>query len=154
PSSAQPGAAGRQSPAPAGGVAPTPVHWDDSWFGRLTAKHKAVFDSPQIEDGFALGHASGYIRGMQDVTGASSTEVQTVVVIRHAAVPMILNDAMWEKYGIGEERKIKTSGGGDKWATRNEYIGTAPSSERPAGTLTWLLSHGHTVLGCDQATRG
>src|SRR6185295_16551055 len=76
-SSAAPAPA-QQNPAPPPAAAPsTPVHWDDSWFGRLTAKHKAVFDSPQIEDGLVLANATGYIRGMRDAIAAGLDDVQT-----------------------------------------------------------------------------
>jgi hypothetical protein len=136
------------------------VQWDDSWFGRLTAKHKAVFDSPDFEDGIALSQASGYIRGMREAVGAGVNDVQTVVVVRHRAVPMAFNDAMWAKYNIGEERKVKDSS--DKWATRNPFIGSANGGgrngggnpDRPQSNMTWLLAHGHVVLACDLATHG
>jgi hypothetical protein len=139
-------------PAPA-----APVHWDDSWFARLTAKHKAVFDSPEIDDGLAVAQASGYIRGMRDALAAGTDDVQTVVVMRHAAIPMVFNDAIWAKYGLGKELKVKDYPS-EKWATRNPWATSAtPSkapSERPQSTLAWLSSHGHILLGCDLATRG
>ena len=138
------------------------MHWDDSWFAKITAKHKAVFDSPDIEDGIAIAHATGYIRGMRDALAAGVDDVQIVLVMRHAGVPMVLNDAMWTKYQIGKERKVKDYSN-DKWATRNPFIGAPPSatgaarpassSDRPQSTLTWLASHGHILLGCDLATR-
>src|SRR5262249_38186758 len=78
------------------------TQWDDTWFARLSAKHKAVFDSPEIEDGLALANASGYIRGMHDAIGADERDVQTVVVVRHHGVVMAFNDAMWQKYAIGK----------------------------------------------------
>jgi hypothetical protein len=166
---ATPAATVQSAPAPAtttpGPQPPTPppastgpVHWDDSWFARLTAKHKAVFDSPQIDDGLALANASGYIRGMRDAIGAGDNDVQAVIVIRHAAIPMAFNDAMWAKYEIGKDKKIKEPRS-DNWATRNPYIGGAATggananADRPAPTLTWLGSHGHVLLGCDLATR-
>ena len=152
------------APAPTGNrPAQAPTQWDDSWFGRLTAKHKAVFDSPAFDDGIALSHATGYIRGMRDATGAGVDDVQVVIVMRHAAVPMTLNDAMWAKYEIGKERKIKDYPS-DKFATRNPFYTAAPSSnnssrpapppDRPQPSLSWLGAHGHILLGCDLAMRG
>jgi hypothetical protein len=153
-------------PAPQSTTTSTPpsaAHWDDSWFGKLTAKHKAVFDSPAIDDGLAVSHASGYIRGMRDALGAGVDDVQIVLVMRHAGIPMVLNDAMWAKYEIGKDRKIKDYSN-DKWAVRNPFFASIPSpnavpranasSDRPQSTLTWLASHGHILLGCDLATRG
>ena len=145
-----------QGPMPA--MPPAPTTWDDSWFGKLTAKHKAVFDSPEINEGLALAHASGYIRGMRDAIGAGENDIQTVVVLRHAAVVMLLNDAMWKKYELGKLRNVK-EGRDESFAVRNTFVGNA--STRPAaGTadraqpnLSWLSSRGHILLGCDLAMR-
>ena len=162
--------AGCASPATSGTSAPVPAgapssgarstQWDDSWFGRLTAKHKAVFDSPQIEDGLVLANASGYIRGMRDAAGAGDHDVQAVIVVRHAAIPMAFNDTMWQKYEIGKDKKIKAPRSED-WATRNPYLAggggrggaAADSADRPQPNFAWLASHGHILLACDLATR-
>jgi hypothetical protein len=145
------------TPTPAPATPPAPVHWDDSWSARLTAKHKAVFDSPEMEDGLAVAQAAGYIRGMRDALAAGIDDVQAVVVMRHAAIPMVFNDAMWAKYGLGKELKVKDYPS-EKWATRNPWATSATPSkappERPQSTLAWLSSHGHILLGCDLATRG
>ena len=139
--------------------ASAPPHWDDSWFARLTAKHKAVFDSPEIEDGLVLFQAVGYVNGMRDAIGVADGDAQSVVVMRHSAIPMVFNDAMWEKYEFGKEEKVKDRNG--KWAKRNPFADTpAEESSRPRGgtrqhyDLAWLASHGHILLGCDLATRG
>ena len=160
---AAPVVAGQSAVLPAGGprsasgpqVARS-TQWDDSWSARLTAKHKAVFDSPQIEDGLVLANATGYIRGMRDVLGAGDADVQTVIVVRHAAIPMVLNDAMWGKYEIGKDKKIRDEDS-DGWATRNPYVngrGTASQdADHPVASFAWLGSHGHVLLGCDLALR-
>jgi hypothetical protein len=142
-----------------GGAIPPRTSWDDSWFAKLTAKHKAVFDSPEINDGLVISNATGYIRGMRDALGATDNDIQTVVVLRHVAVAMFFNDAMWEKYPIGRLRSIKASRG-EGWATKNQWVGTASArpadgaQDRPQATLAWLASRNHIILGCDLATRG
>jgi hypothetical protein len=158
---AAPVPAGRSPNArPNGGGGPLPQPpstWDDAWFGKLTAKHKAVFDSPNIDDGAVLTHASGYIRGMHDALGAGENDVQTVIVLRHGAVVMFLNDAMWSKYELGKLRNVKD---GEKWATKNPFAGavmTRPAAgtvDHPQARLNWFGSRGHIILGCDLATRG
>lgn len=135
-----------------------PTQWDDSWFAKLTAKHKAVFDSPEIEDGLVLSHATGYIRGMRDALGVGDDDVLTVVVLRHAAVAMFLNDAMWEKYALGKLRNVKAPRS-EAWATKNPFFGNASARpaagtpDRPQANLTWLSTRGHVILGCDLAAR-
>jgi len=160
---AAPGAGQAPATPPVPGATPggsQAASWDDSWFGRLTAKHKAVFDSPQIEDGLVLANASGYIRGMRDAAGAGERDVQAVIVVRHSAIPMAFNDAMWQKYEIGKDKKIKAPRSED-WATRNPYLAggggrggaAADSADRPQPNFAWLASHGHILLACDLATR-
>lgn len=147
------------SPAPRPQAARAPTHWDDSWFGRLTAKHKAVFDSPEIEDGLVLFHAVGYVNGMRDALAAADGDTRAVVVIRHSAIPMAFNDAMWVKYDFGKHEKVKDLNG--KWARRNPFADVPPGSSSRSGggsrqryDMAWLASHGHILLGCDLATRG
>ncbi|HEY4216125.1 MAG TPA: hypothetical protein VGM67_03245 [Gemmatimonadaceae bacterium] len=158
------GATPTPTPAPRQAAAQQAVQWDDSWFGRLTAKHKAVFDSPAIDDGLALSHATGYIGGMRDAVAAGPNDVQTVIVIRHMGIAMAFNDAIWAKYKLGEENKIKDSSTGE-WALRNPYFAPAPPKEgarpraaapagRPQSNLMWLAANGHVLLGCDRATHG
>ena len=162
-----------QAPSPAaapsaGAQAPSPpaAHWDDSWFAKLNVKHKAVFDSPEIEDGLAVQQTTLYIRGMRDALGAGPDDARVVLVIRHHGIPMAVNDAMWAKYEIGKEKKVKDEATKD-WATKNPFLGppspslaSSGSNARPGAaadralpTLSWLAGHGHILLGCDLAMR-
>jgi len=148
-------APGASTTAPSGGARQA-QSWDDSWTTRLIAKHKAVFDSPDVEENTTLGllQAQRYIQGMRDALNAGPNDVQTVLVVRHKSIPFAFNDAMWEKYKMGEEIKVKQ---GDAWATKNPgahpRTGNA-ASDRPQSNLDWLLAHGHFVLACDLATQG
>jgi hypothetical protein len=104
---------------------------------------------------------------MRDAVAAGPNDVQTVIVIRHQGIPMAFNDAMWAKYELGKELKIKDSSSSDGWAMRNPYSGPAApranaparpappaNSNRPQGNLQWFAENGHILLGCDRATRG
>jgi hypothetical protein len=157
--------AAQTTPSPSGRAAAAPAsttvtHWDDSWFARLTAKHKGLFDSPEIVENATPGpsQAVRYINGMHDALGAENSDVQTVVVVRHKSIPFAFNDAMWAKYKIGEVSKVK--GDGDAWATKNPHAsphqpsGGASGGDRPQSNFGWLTSHGHILLGCDLATQG
>lgn len=142
---------------PAGQPSPR-TQWDDSWVSRLTAKHKAMFEAASVEDGVILGHAVRYLTGIKEALDPPDSDVQVVLVIRHSAIPMAFNDAMWEKYKIGKEAKIKI---GNDWATRNPYLngtrgggGANRTADRPSSTLAWFASHGHIMLGCNMAVLG
>jgi hypothetical protein len=160
---------GGHAQAAAAGTAPQPTNgtagavaaqsarvlWDDSWVSKLTAKHKAMFEAASVEEGAVLGHAVRYLNGMREALETADGDVQVVLVIRHSAIPMAFNDAMWAKYNIGKQAKIKD---GNDWATRNPYLngrsGGSGRGDRPSATLAWFGTHGHIMLGCNMATLG
>src|SRR5215831_4901908 len=82
--------------------------WDDSWSARLTAaKHKAVFDMPEVQDPEAIDHAAIWLEGVHAALGAAPGDAQAAIIIRHAGVVAAFNDAIWSKYDIGKLRKVK-----------------------------------------------
>jgi len=148
------------APAPKPAAAPrprlTPAAWDDSWTSRITGAHKAVFDCAKIQDGEGVGHPFGYMQGVHDALGVSFDQVHTVLVIRHEAIPLALNDAMWAKYELGKNNKVKD---GKHWAERNPSLNPSPGrsarpGDEPDYTLSWLARHNHTLLGCNRALVG
>jgi hypothetical protein len=148
------------SPMPAQPSTPLPpVKWDASWMDRIAAKHKAVFDSPEIEDGTALYHAMSYLGSVKDVFGTGDSDASVVVVLRHRAVPLLYNDAMWAKYDIGTSSKT-LDGKTRKPVTRNVFYqkvdaqGNPVTDERPAPLIKSLTARGVIFIGCDLATRG
>jgi hypothetical protein len=152
------------TPSPAARDTSVATHWDDSWSARLTAKHKAVFDMAEVDDGAAIYHAVLWLEGCRAALGAAPGDAHAVIVIRHAAVVLAFNDAMWSKYDLGKERKVKDDATG-KRAVRNPYASPmarsaddppsqASGPDTPADNLGWFAQHGHTLLACDLATRG
>ena len=147
------------SPAPRSQTPSAPTHWDDSWVGRLTARHKAVFDSPEIGEGTALYHAMSYLGSVKDVFGTGDSDASVVVVLRHRAVPLLFNDAMWAKYDIGTATKTNDPKTG-KPATRNVYYqhvdanGNPTADDKPSAMIKSLSARGVIFVGCDIATRG
>ncbi|MDB4914444.1 MAG: hypothetical protein JWM95_2088 [Gemmatimonadetes bacterium] len=95
--------------------------FDDSWTARVkAARHRAVFDCPAVSDGLALQHAWFFIEGFKEQLDTADGECIPVVVMRHEATVMAFNDALWEKYSIGEYRKV-TDPRTKKDAVRNPF---------------------------------
>src|SRR6266545_1344533 len=101
----KPAAPAEQADGPPASMPVAPKTWDSSWMNRITAKHKAVFDSPEIGEGTALYHAMMYLGAVKDVFGTGDSDASVVVVLRHRAVPLLFNDAMWAKYAMGTATK-------------------------------------------------
>jgi intracellular sulfur oxidation DsrE/DsrF family protein len=73
----------------------------DPWLAKVTGKHKQLFDAPDVNSGFATIFASTYLRTMTDTYKLKPGDASVVIVYRHFAMPMLLNDAMWAKYKVG-----------------------------------------------------
>jgi hypothetical protein len=71
------------------------------WPGKLKGRHRQVVDAYDVNGGFPLAFALTFLLPNPG-TGAATA----VVILRHGAFPIALNNAMWAKYKIGESFKI------------------------------------------------
>jgi hypothetical protein len=80
--------------------AQAPVARPDSpnWPGALQGRHRQVVDAYEANSGFPLAFAHTFLAPNESATA--------VVVLRHGAFPIALDNAIWEKYKIGESFKI------------------------------------------------
>lgn len=146
---------------PGGGpaVAAPPVQWNNSWFDTVRSfRHKAVFEQAGLEVAGAHSMALRWIIGMRDAQIAKPGDFHAVIVLRVQAVPLILTDAMWEKYGIGEALKLKalddTIQKTNPLAARRPRNGRTPPPNdpmRPSPNIPWFTANGHTTLACNMA---
>ena len=116
----------------------------DAWFGKIQGKHRIIFDAPEPNDGLVAIWPRVYLNTMAATYPGTAT---AVVILRHGAIPLAMNDALWTKYGIGEMFKIKD---GDATATRNPYA-TITGLPIPGLGIVELLKSGVLVGACDVA---
>lgn len=114
---------------------PVAAEYDMSWVDKLTGKYRAVFDSPDFNDGTVFMNATVFMSGFQEIYGVKDPDTQPVLVLRHTGVHMAFNDSLWEKYRFGETFKIANA---DK---RNPY----------AGQIASLRNRGAIFLACQLA---
>ena len=143
-------------PSPDSNEHPQPVTetWDMSWTTKVSGKYKAVFDSPEMSDGAALFRAVAWCDQYKEVYGAERSDMSPVIVFRHTAIDLVMNDDYWRRFNIGKEAKVRDANG-KKWAMAN------PVSTRSAGTdaaatkykLESFLASGGIVLACGWAFR-
>jgi len=69
-----------------------------NWPGTLKGRHRQVVDAYEPNAGFPLAFAHTFLAPNESATA--------VVILRHGAFPIALNNAMWAKYKIGEALKI------------------------------------------------
>jgi intracellular sulfur oxidation DsrE/DsrF family protein len=154
-------AAGSMIPAELRAMAPSarphpPGDWDMSWVDRITGEHRQVFDCPEINEATVLHQARVWLGGFNEVYGTTDADMHGVLVIRHKAIPMAVNDVMWAKYKLGKLSESVDPASG-KPAERNPFL-NANGKEGDKHTLLWpdggldtLMKRGQTVLACNMA---
>ena len=71
----------------------------DQWLGRMRGKHRQVFDSPHNLGGMPFAWTRVFLMTNQTV-GAAEEDVQAVIVLRHDAIPLAMDSALWKKYNF------------------------------------------------------
>jgi len=130
--------------------------WDMSWVERVTAApYKVAIDTTKIE-GDGLYVALDILDTFHEVYGGGNEPMQVVVVLRHFAAAMAQRDAMWERYGIGEERNV-TDPESKAPAKKNPFLRPSPNAKESwelNSKIEPLVARGVIFLVCNRATMG
>ena len=137
-----------------GNAHPAPIDdtFDVTWADRVMGKFRAVFDSPAVSEGAALFRAMIWCDEYKAVYGTARSEMSPVLVVRHEAIHLAMDDLYWKRFKIGKEVKLRTPEG-RKWAEAN------PIRVTPRGTpekfarynLENFIGEGGIVLACNLA---
>lgn len=73
----------------------------DDWVAKINGKHKMVFDVPKPNGIFAFAWPKVFLL-TNEATGTPEKETNSVVVLRHDAIPYAMEDKLWAKYKFGE----------------------------------------------------
>jgi intracellular sulfur oxidation DsrE/DsrF family protein len=131
---------------------PAAAGWDESWQTKIKGKHRQVFDGMEINSGFGLIMTRIWFVTNKDAYNLSEKELSAVIILRHAAFPIALNDAMWAKYKIGEAFNVMDPGT-NKPAERNIYATNAGFPVQPFATASveGLVASGALPCACNMA---
>jgi hypothetical protein len=147
---------GTAAAATPGSPAPARSQWDMSWTKKL-GRYKTAYDSPEVMSGAALAFAASSNQGYKQALGAADSEVTPVLILRHTASIMVLNDAIWDRLAFGESHKLKDPTTGEP-ARRNPFInfkkGDAHTMTGSSAGLDTLVAAGAIVLTCHRALSG
>jgi hypothetical protein len=128
--------------------------WDLSWVARLTGKHKSIFDVPEIESGYGVWRATIWQNQYQQVLGVAPRDLSAVVVLRHNGIWLAMQQAFWDRYGVGERMHV-THPITQKPTKLNPVLLTAASGEVPAQleavALDKFIARGGIALACQLA---
>lgn len=91
----------------------------EEWLKKIKGKHRIIYDAPEPHDGFPIIWSWVFYKTNNE-TGTADNDLTAMVVLRHNAIPMAMEDRLWEKYKFGEVFKIKDLTT-DAPAIRNPY---------------------------------
>lgn len=133
-------------------LTPLSADWDLSWVDRIDRKHRAVFDAPEISDGAGLFRALLWRDQYREVYGTDPKDMNMVLVVRHAAIPMIMSNAFWARFPAGEEAQLKDPTT-KEWTKVNPFLATSAGMPPQFAnyTMTAFLAEGGIVLACGLA---
>lgn len=135
---------------------PRPVSdkFDMTWRDRVRGNFRSVFDSPKIEEGGELWRAAVWRDQIGETYGVKDDDITPVLVIRHAGIPLVMDDEFWARHEIGKKRKVK-----DPWTGKTALTNPIRTFEGNAkvppemkdGALDGFMRRGGIVLACNFA---
>ena len=100
------GALDALGPIPLPAAALEQSDWDLTWTSKVTGQRRAVYDVPEIESGYGVWRAILVRKQYEDVLKVPKDQLSMVLVLRHNAICLAMNQAFWDKYNIGAESKV------------------------------------------------
>lgn len=79
---------------------------DDAWLRALTGKHRTVFDVETHKNGTALAQAKNLLDAWKTEYRVEPPVVNMVMGVRGTGIPIVLDDALWARYTLGEQYGI------------------------------------------------
>lgn len=128
-------------------------NWDVSWASKITGSHRVVFDSPEVSAGLALVRTLVWFKDYAEVYGAKPADMSAVVVLRHNAIWLVMDDEFWDHHKIGKVTGIKDPKTGAP-IRRNPFLGPTPFADLPPALADEVLKKvlaSATVLACNLA---
>lgn len=132
--------------------ASVPVEKAEPWLLRIKGKHRQIFDAMEINSGFPLVMTHIWLMTNKSAYNLSPKELSAVLVLRHGAIAICMNDAVWAKYKLGEIFNV-TDPVTNKPAERNIYAATKGFALPPMAEAAMdnLKSRGVILCGCNMA---
>lgn len=122
----------------------------EAWLGKITGKHRQVYDMPELNGGNGFIWSRVFYLTNE---GISEKDLSVVVILRHGALPLAMTDAMWTKYKLGEVFKLddpETKGP----AVSNFWYKIPPDKQPlPGISIENLLASGTLFGACNMAIK-
>jgi intracellular sulfur oxidation DsrE/DsrF family protein len=122
----------------------------DAWFNKINGSHKIVYDATSAHDGFPIIWAWVFMF-TNNQTGTPDNDLATVVVFRHLAIALAMEDQLWAKYKLGKHFNIKDKATNTP-SVRNPYwFPKEGEMPQPGMSIKELQDRGAMFCVCDMA---
>jgi len=128
----------------------------DNWMDELKGKHRTVFDMSAHGNGKPLTQAKNYLDGWRDGFKVPETELNLVIGVHGNAIPVVLTDALWTRFKIGEQYEV-TDAGTKAAGVRNVFSlpnSTASALVTPEQSVEGLQKRGVRFIVCNNTIAG
>lgn len=129
-------------------------HELDRWMDEMRGRHKQIFDIVTAAHIAEMAYARNFLVASGDY-GLKDDDMSVIVSMRHEATPYAYNDAMWEKYRIGEALNVPQPRQGGRGVPPD----TTPPAQLPratrnpqTGMITDLANRGVRFTACSLST--
>lgn len=132
------------------GMGKTNTSGFDDWLNKIKAKHRQLFDAPHALGGMPFVWARVFQMTNQSV-GVSEDDVQAVIVLRHEAIALAMDSALWKKYnfskvfGVIDEQTKKPITQNIFWQPKQGSL------MLPGMAIDELMKSGSLIGVCDMA---
>jgi intracellular sulfur oxidation DsrE/DsrF family protein len=129
---------------------------DDVWLRTLNRKHRVAFDVEKHKDGHALIQGNDYLNDWRKSFGVPENDINLVMAVRGTGIPLVLNDALWQKFHLGEQYGItdpvtKTPGTRNLFTASNVVPGGLVDAD---ASVEALQKRGVLFLVCHNTVEG
>ena len=84
---------------------PEPLSEVEEWFKKIKGSHRIVYDAPSIHEGFPIIWSWVFLDASHS-SGSTDEDLTSMVVFRHNAFALALNDDIWSSFKLGKFLKI------------------------------------------------
>ena len=120
------------------------------WLDSISGTHKQLYDMPEVNHGMGLVWSWAFFTTGSQAYGVPENHLGVVLVLRHDAIPLALNDSVWAKYKLGEVFKIEDPDTKAP-AVRNPFYVKPGDIPVPDAALQKLITRGVKVAACNLA---
>lgn len=125
----------------------------DPWLDRLKGERGQIFDATTISGGKVLQQARNFLDAYRDAYGVSSEQLDVVVGAHGGALPLVFQDAAWDRFAFGERSDVNDYRTRAP-ARRNIFARAETGSPIPAdATIEALQERGVIFILCNNSLR-